>query len=66
MKIEDERFAIWSNEHLAWWNPNHSGYTNNFMKAGRYSYVEARQIYENSNGWKQNNQTPDEVMVRVK
>ena len=35
------RYVIWSHEHVAWWRPNHLGYTNILSEAGRYSGNEA-------------------------
>jgi hypothetical protein len=42
------RYLIWSFEHGRWWNPNHSGYTSDITKAGRYSAQQAGAIVTNS------------------
>lgn len=40
----EPKWIVWSNEHLAYWGPGHSGYTMRIEKAGRYTYDEARAI----------------------
>jgi hypothetical protein len=42
-------YLIWSNEHKAWWKPDHNGYTTNTGEAGRYQEREARFICERAN-----------------
>ena len=37
-------YLIWSYEHQAWWRPWGSGYTKDLKEAGRYEYLEARDI----------------------
>lgn len=34
-------YLVWSNEHRAYWRPNKSGYTTNWLEAGRYSADDA-------------------------
>jgi hypothetical protein len=42
-------WLIWSNEHMAWWNPYEMGYTRVLSEAGRYSFEAARGICERAN-----------------
>ena len=44
MTPHTEQFLIWSWEHLAWWNPQHRGYTEQLALAGRYSFEDAADI----------------------
>ena len=37
-------YRIWSNQHGAWWRPNHLGYTQVIEWAGVYSEAEAQEI----------------------
>lgn len=37
-------WLVWSNEHGAWWKPDHCGYTSDIGEAGRYTQQEAREI----------------------
>lgn len=37
-------WLVWSNEHGAWWGPNHVGYTRVIDTAGRYDQAEAEAI----------------------
>lgn len=42
------KFRIWSNEHVAWWKPFGTGYTEIMAEAGIYTKEEARAIVTNS------------------
>lgn len=46
---DPKEWLIWSNEHEAWWRPNHRGYTCIIEEAGRYSKAEADSIVANAN-----------------
>jgi hypothetical protein len=45
------KWIIYSCEHKGYWGPNRESYVKDVDKAGRYSFEEARQIVQNSNGW---------------
>ncbi len=60
VKSETERWLIWSVEHIAWWKPDQVGYTTKSEKAGRYSFLEARQIVCDANFGQD---APSETMV---
>lgn len=45
----EKKWLIWSNEHDAWWRPNHAGYTFKVVEAGLYSYAEALKITAQAN-----------------
>src|SRR4051812_5202005 len=56
-------YLIWSNEHQAWWMPNHSGYTTISERAGRYTKAQAEQICNGANyGWDEE-RNPNELPV---
>lgn len=56
-------WIIWSEEHRAWWAPNHRGYVKNRNKAGRYSFEDATKIVSGANiGLKD---VPNEAMVML-
>ena len=42
-------YAIWSEEHLMWWNPHEAGYTRSLAKAGLYSKARAFAICDSAN-----------------
>jgi hypothetical protein len=42
------RYLIWSNEHRAWWGPDHCGYSVGLQKAGRYTRDQAISISRTS------------------
>lgn len=42
-------FLIWSNQHNAWWGPNHIGYVTEKHLAGHYSLHDAVAICLNAN-----------------
>jgi hypothetical protein len=42
-------WLIWSNEHQAWWRPNHAGYTPFIEEAGRYEFDVAAKIVADAN-----------------
>lgn len=57
-------YLIWSNEHVAWWRPDHSGYTVSIEYAGRYSREDAMQICKGANyGFMQDTTNPNEIPV---
>lgn len=41
---EGRVFLVWSNEHMAYWRENRSGYTDDLAQAGRYTEQEADTI----------------------
>ncbi len=62
------KFHIWSNEHNAWWKPNHAGYTNRVEDAGVYSYDESITICKGANyGWDMDNirKLPNELPIEI-
>lgn len=44
-----DKWVIWSNEHTAFWRPNHRGYCSFIVDAGRYSFEEAFEICQGAN-----------------
>lgn len=54
-------YVIWSNEHRAWWGPEHRGYYTHLSAAGRYSRDEALRICVNARGGRRFNENPSEV-----
>ncbi len=46
---KDRHWVIWSNEHIAFWKPNHGGYCYKVENAGRYSFEKAREICKSGN-----------------
>lgn len=60
-----DKWLIWSNEHNAWWAPNHRGYVLDAKDAGRYTYEQAVKIVEDANIALKNewSQCPTEAMV---
>ena len=54
-------YLIWSEEHGAWWRPNHAGYTTSMKRAGRYPTPVAQAICVNANA----GGTFCEVMVEI-
>lgn len=64
--MEPEKWLIWSNEHNAWWAPNHRGYTQAYEEAGVYNYKEALGIVEQANIYQDKTKVPyipNETMV---
>lgn len=59
----DDKWLIWSNEHLAWWNPGEKGYTMIRAEAGRYSYEDALRICREGNTHPKHDEEPNETMV---
>jgi hypothetical protein len=60
--VSEERYLIWSFEHVGFWRPLRRGYTLEVREAGRYSLLEAREICLAANRyWERVN----EVMVPV-
>ena len=43
------KYWIWSNEHGAWWGPNHRGYVRSLAEAGVYDFSDAVQIVMDAN-----------------
>lgn len=59
-----EPYLVWSNEHRAWWGPNHCGYTRHIDRAGRYERSEALRIAgTRDGGWRLNKGNPDEIAL---
>lgn len=56
------KWLIWSEEHRAWWGPNHNGYVKNRKDAGRYEYTEALKIVKGANIGLHN--IPNEAMIQ--
>lgn len=44
-----EQWVIWSEEHLMWWRPNSRGYTQQLIRAGRYTEEVAKDIEQCAN-----------------
>lgn len=62
--IPIENYLVWSNEHNAWWGPNHRGYVNRVEHAGRYSKEEALKICQGANySWNIERQMPNELPI---
>lgn len=59
----DEMWLIWSEEHRAWWAPNHNGYVQSRKQAGQYTYEDACDIVKGAN--RSFNDVPNEAMVRA-
>jgi hypothetical protein len=58
-----EAYVVWSNEHRAWWGPNHCGYTTHLARAGRYTRDDALSIAKSArNGWSPEG-NPDEIAL---
>lgn len=45
----EREWAIWSEEHKAWWRPDSCGYSQSIRNAGRYTEEEAQRIIRNAN-----------------
>ncbi len=43
-------WLVWSNEHRAWWAPDHCDYVREVEHAGRYTFEEAMRIASARNG----------------
>lgn len=56
-------YVIWSNEHRAWWGPNHAGYCSRVEAAGEYTREEALGICIGARGGRRYNDNPTEVPV---
>jgi hypothetical protein len=54
-------YLVWSNHHHAYWGPNKSGYTTNWLEAGRYSAEEAAECCSRRT-WEPR-KPPPEVMI---
>lgn len=44
------KYLIWSNEHRAWWGPDHRGYVKGVWSAGTYSRDEALAVCRSALG----------------
>ena len=59
-----EPYLVWSNEHQAWWGPEHRGYTRHIERAGRYERAEAMLIAgKRDGGWHPRKGNPDEIAI---
>lgn len=57
-------YLVWSNEHQAWWGPEHRGYTRHIERAGRYERAEAMSIAgKREGGWHVRKGNPDEIAI---
>lgn len=56
-------YLVWSNEHSAWWGPNHADYFTKIEAAGRYSREAALGICMGARGGRRYNENPSEVPV---
>jgi hypothetical protein len=54
-------YVVWSNEHKAWWGPDHCGYRAKLADAGRYTRDEALKICRNARGGREFRDNPSEV-----
>jgi len=64
MDQAEPRYLVWSNEHKAWWGPEHRGYTRIIANAGRYDRDEALTIAgKRGGGWYLNKGNPDEIAI---
>lgn len=64
MMADELKYLVWSNEHRAWWGPDHRGYTRIIGKAGRYDRAEALRIARTRDGgWRLNKGNPDEIAI---
>lgn len=60
---ESSEYVVWSNEHSAWWGPDHRGYYSHLSAAGRYSRDEALRICVSARGGRRFNENPSEVPI---
>jgi hypothetical protein len=58
---ENQEYAVWSNEHSAWWGPNKAGYYSTLADAGRYTREQAIKICIGARGGRLFNENPSEV-----
>jgi hypothetical protein len=61
-----EPYLVWSNEHAAWWGPDHRGYNTHISHAGNYTREEAIKICIGARGGREFNRNPSEVPVLLK
>jgi hypothetical protein len=54
----EQKYLIWSEEHLAWWKADQSGYTRSIFWAGRFTQDEARFIVKAANEFLDPNAKP--------
>ena len=54
-------YLVWSHEHQSYWRPNKSGYTTDWLHAGRYSAEDAADCCR-SRSWEPR-KPPPEVMI---
>lgn len=57
------KYLVWSNEHRAWWGPDHRGYTRAIERAGRYDRGEAFSIASKRGGGWEREANPDEIAI---
>lgn len=57
------KYLVWSNEHRAWWGPDHRGYTRVIERAGRYDRDEAFSIASKRGGGWEREANPDEIAI---
>lgn len=57
------KYLVWSNEHTAWWRPNHEGYCYAINEAGRYDRDEALAICRGANFGFTHEENPNEIPV---
>lgn len=62
---DDPVYLVWSNEHRAWWGPEHRGYVRGVSQAGRYSRDEALEICRQALGTAGHLGTLAELPVRL-
>ena len=46
-----QKYLIWSEEHLAWWHRNKHQYVRSIFLAGRFTEREASEIVKNANAF---------------
>lgn len=58
-----DAWLIWSNEHNAYWGPNHCGYTRDIDQAGRYQQSDADSVCAAANAHLPPKSLPHEIRV---
>jgi len=59
-------FAIWSNDHHAYWKPGGYGYTYSLDEAGRYTLSAAIELCKSANTVLSDKEEPHETMMPIK